>query len=84
MHSMRFASSVILCALIAAGCATMAANAQTVSGNGTGTNNGFYYSLYSSGGSATMTLGSVAITLLAGLASVMWLAVKAGIPAVLR
>jgi endo-1,4-beta-xylanase len=36
----------------------MAANAQTVSGNGTGTNNGFYYSLYSSGGSATMTLGT--------------------------
>ena len=36
----------------------MAASAQTVSGNGTGTNNGFYYSLYSSGGSATMTLGS--------------------------
>jgi endo-1,4-beta-xylanase len=36
----------------------MAANAQTVSGNGTGTNNGFYYQLYSTGGSATMTLGS--------------------------
>ncbi|MGB0062825.1 MAG: glycoside hydrolase family 11 protein [Terracidiphilus sp.] len=37
---------------------TTAASAQTVSGNGTGTNNGFYYSLYSSGGSATMTLGT--------------------------
>jgi endo-1,4-beta-xylanase len=43
---------------MAAGCLTNAASAQTVSGNGTGTNNGFYYSLYSSGGSATMTLGS--------------------------
>lgn len=62
MRAMRFVSSqvqlAILSALIAAGCVTMTANAQTVSGNGTGTNNGFYYSLYSSGGSATMTLGS--------------------------
>ncbi len=64
MKSVRFNLSrvqhVILYALIAiaAGCITMAINAQTVSGNGTGTNNGFYYSLYSSGGSATMTLGS--------------------------
>ncbi len=32
-----------------------AAVAQTVNGNGTGTNSGFAYSLYSSGGSATMT-----------------------------
>ena len=58
---MRFISSRVqqigLVAL-AAGCVTMAANAQTVSGNGTGTNNGFYYSLYSSGGSANMTLGA--------------------------
>jgi len=64
MRSMRFDWSrvqfAILTALVAvaAGCVTMAASAQTVSGNGTGTNNGFYYSLYSSGGSATMTLGS--------------------------
>ncbi|MGA2890309.1 MAG: glycoside hydrolase family 11 protein [Terracidiphilus sp.] len=59
MHSMRFVPSrvqqAILSALVAAGCVTMAANAQTVNGNGTGTNNGYYYSLYSSGGSATMT-----------------------------
>jgi len=61
MHSMRFGSSLVqkvILSALAAGCVAMAANAQTVSGNGTGTNNGFYYSLYSSGGSATMTLGS--------------------------
>jgi endo-1,4-beta-xylanase len=62
MRSVKFVSSraqqVILSALIATGCVTLSVNAQTVSGNGTGTNNGFYYSLYSSGGSATMTLGS--------------------------
>ncbi|MGO9775900.1 MAG: glycoside hydrolase family 11 protein [Terracidiphilus sp.] len=60
---MRFISSriqlVALFALIAlAGCVTMAANAQTVYNNGTGTNCGYYYSLYSSGGSATMTFNS--------------------------
>jgi endo-1,4-beta-xylanase len=59
MRSMKFASSrvkqVILSAVVAAGCVTMAANAQTVYDNGTGTNSGYYYSLYSSGGSATMT-----------------------------
>ncbi len=58
MGSMRFVSSqiqkVILSALVA-GCLTMAASAQTVNNNGTGTNNGYYYSLYTSGGSATMT-----------------------------
>ncbi|XRD79254.1 glycoside hydrolase family 11 protein [Dyella halodurans] len=58
MHAMSFVSSrvqkVLLCALIAGG-ASMAADAQSVSNNGTGTNNGYYYSLYSSGGSATMT-----------------------------
>jgi endo-1,4-beta-xylanase len=58
---MKFISSrnkqVILSALIAAG-VTMAANAQTIDNNGTGTNNGYYYSLYSSGGSATMTFPS--------------------------
>jgi len=62
MHLVKFVSSrvqqTMLAALVAAGSVTMAASAQTVSGNGTGTNNGFYYSLYSSGGSATMTLGS--------------------------
>jgi len=61
MHSIRLVSSrvqqAILCALVA-GCVTIAANAQTISGNGTGTNNGFFYQLYSSGGSATLTLGS--------------------------
>jgi endo-1,4-beta-xylanase len=56
---MNFVSSqiqqAILAGLIAAGCVTITANAQTISGNGTGTNGGYYYSLYSSGGSATMT-----------------------------
>ena len=33
----------------------MAANAQTVNNNGTGTNNGYYYSLYTTSGSSTMT-----------------------------
>jgi len=37
---------------------TITANAQTVSNNGTGTNNGFFYSLFTSSGSSTMTLGS--------------------------
>jgi endo-1,4-beta-xylanase len=58
MHAVRFVSSrakkVILYALMA-GCVTMAANAQTVSNNGTGTNSGFFYSLFTSSGSATMT-----------------------------
>jgi endo-1,4-beta-xylanase len=55
---MRFVSSVILAVLIAvAGCVTIA-NAQTVYNNGTGTNCGYWYSLYSSGGSATMTFNS--------------------------
>ena len=62
MQSMQFVLSqvkrVVLCGLAVAGLATITASAQTVNGNGTGTNNGFYYSLYSSGGSATMTLGS--------------------------
>jgi len=62
MRSMRFVSSrvqqAILSALVAAGCITMAANAQTVQNNGTGTNNGYYYSLYTSSGSATMTFPS--------------------------
>ena len=58
MQSVRFVSSrvqlVVLC-ILAAGFVATAASAQTVNGNGTGTNNGYYYSLYSSGGSATMT-----------------------------
>jgi len=58
MHSMKLVSTRvlhgILAALIVAGCATMTANAQ-VHNNGTGTDHGYFYSLYSSGGSATMT-----------------------------
>ncbi len=58
MHFMKLESTRvfrgILAALVMAGCATMAANAQ-VYNNGTGTDHGYYYSLYSSGGSATMT-----------------------------
>jgi endo-1,4-beta-xylanase len=59
MHSMRFVSArihqAIFTAFLAAGCAATTANAQTVYNNGTGSNNGYFYSLYSSGGSATMT-----------------------------
>lgn len=62
MHSMKFVSSrffqVALSALIAAGSVTVVANAQTVNNNGTGTNCGYYYSLYTSSGSATMTFNS--------------------------
>jgi len=62
MRSMKFVSSrihqTILCALVAAGCITTAASAQTVQNNGTGTNNGYVYSLYTSSGSATMTFPS--------------------------
>jgi len=48
---------IVLLAIVAAGGLAITANAQTqVYNNGTGTNNGYYYSLYSSGGSATMTL----------------------------
>jgi len=49
---------VIACALVVAGCATMTLNAQTIHNNGTGTNQGFYYSLYTSGGSSTMTFST--------------------------
>ena len=49
---------VVFAVLLGAGFAAVSANAQTVYNNGTGTNNGFYYSLYSSGGSATMTFPS--------------------------
>ena len=58
MRSMKSISSraqLVALAVLVAGCVTVAANAQTVNGNGTGTNGGFFYSLYSSGGSATMT-----------------------------
>jgi endo-1,4-beta-xylanase len=60
MRSISFVSVLraILVALVVVGCVTMAANAQTVYNNGTGTNNGYFYSLYSSGGSATMTFSS--------------------------
>src|SRR5579863_3171511 len=58
MGSMKFVLRVILVALVVAGCVTVASHAQTVNGNGTGSNNGYYYSLYSSGGSATMTFPS--------------------------
>lgn len=58
MHSMKLVSARvlhgILAALVMAGCGAIAANAQ-VYNNGTGTDHGYFYSLYSSGGSATMT-----------------------------
>jgi|GEM_PF-1766825 len=58
MQAIRFAASRfharMLCVLMAIS-ATMAVNAQTVQNNGTGTHNGYYYSLYTSSGSATMT-----------------------------
>src|SRR5262249_46327457 len=61
MHSMRLVLSqiqqVLLCALIAAGC-TMTASAQTVQNNRQGTNQGFFYSLFTSGGSSTMTFST--------------------------
>jgi endo-1,4-beta-xylanase len=61
MRLVRFVSSrtlqAVLAALVVAGCAAISANAQTtVQNNGTGTNNGYFYSLYTSGGSSTMTL----------------------------
>ncbi|HXC43124.1 MAG TPA: glycoside hydrolase family 11 protein [Candidatus Dormibacteraeota bacterium] len=72
MHIVKFATSRvqrgILAALITAGFVTVTATAQTtVQNNGTGTNDGYFYSLYSSGGAATMTFpgsypGQYAIT----------------------
>lgn len=47
----------ILCAFVVVGCITVTASAQ-VRNNGTGTDHGYFYSLYSSGGSATMTFPS--------------------------
>lgn len=62
MRPMKFVSSrvgqVILWALVVACCATMTAYAQTVYNNGTGYNNGFYYSLYTAGGSSNMTFSN--------------------------
>ena len=55
MGSRKSITRVILSAIVAAGCLALTANAQTVYNNGTGTNNGYYYSLYTSSGSATMT-----------------------------
>lgn len=49
---------VAFCTLVAVGCITITASAQTVYNNGTGTNNGYFYSLYTSSGSATMTFPS--------------------------
>ena len=50
--------TAILCALVTVSCATMTASAQTVQNNGTGYNNGFYYALYTAGGSSTMTFST--------------------------
>jgi len=56
MGSMKSVSWwAILAVIVAAGCLAITANAQTVYNNGTGTNHGYYYSLYTSSGSATMT-----------------------------
>ena len=58
MRSVRFVSSRVgqgIRFALVLGCVTSAANAQTVQNNGTGTNNGYFYSLFTSGGSATMT-----------------------------
>src|SRR5262245_66460954 len=49
---------VLLCALAAMSVSVPVSNAQTITQNQTGNNNGFYYSYWRSGGSATMTLGS--------------------------
>ena len=62
MHSMRSILSqiqqVILWVLVVAGCATVTASAQTIQNNGIGTNQGFYYALYTAGGSSTMTFST--------------------------
>ncbi len=55
---MNFVLRMILSAIVAVGCVAVTANAQTVYNNGTGSNGGYFYSLYSSGGSATMTFSS--------------------------
>ena len=58
MDSTRFFASRVekpVLAALMAGCVTMVAGAQTVTNNGTGTNSGYFYSLYTSSGSAAMT-----------------------------
>jgi len=49
---------LLLCALVVVGCATLTTSAQTVNNNGTGYNQGFFYSLFTSGGSSTMTFST--------------------------
>jgi endo-1,4-beta-xylanase len=44
--------------LVSLCCLAKPSNAQTITSNQTGSNNGFFYSYYRSGGSGTMTLGS--------------------------
>lgn len=62
MRSMQVSLShvrhLFLCALVVSGCMILTASAQTVNNNGTGYNQGFFYSLYTSGGSSTMTFSS--------------------------
>ena len=62
MQSLKFVSSriqhAVLCAFVAVGCTAAVASAQTVYNNGTGTNQGYFYSLYTSGGSSTMTFST--------------------------
>jgi len=48
----------VFAVLLGAACTTVATHAQTVHNNGTGTNNGFFYSLFTSSGSSTMTFPS--------------------------
>lgn len=56
---LSFIKKSILSSLICtAALGISAANAQTLSSNSTGTNNGFYYSFWKDSGSATMTLNS--------------------------
>jgi endo-1,4-beta-xylanase len=65
MRLAKFVSSrvqqAIVSALVVAGCITTTAYAQTtVQNNGEGTNSGFFYSLFTSSGSATMTFPDAA------------------------
>src|SRR6185312_16460358 len=48
----------ILYAFVVAVCVTITVSAQTIYNNGTGTDHGFFYSLFTSGGSSTMTFPS--------------------------
>lgn len=58
MGSMKLIQRVVLAAIAAVGCATVESHAQTIQNNGQGNNNGFAYSLFTSSGSSTLTLGS--------------------------